>query len=129
MSASQNNHRNPSRRNDGPAASNGTGPSDADGAAVRAVEPGPGTAETSDQAATGALRVLPAPFAEKALTAASVARGSGGAMWTVVRSHKTATGAAAMGTTAAVAGAYALGRRAGRRRRRGPLTLLLGGRA
>ncbi|MFI8825680.1 hypothetical protein [Streptomyces sp. NPDC053431] len=126
MSASQNSHQNPSRRSDTSAASDGAGPPNgADRRAGPAEEGSLRAAERERPAATGTLRVLPAPFAEKARTALEVTRGTGGTLWTAVRSHKAVTGGAAMGATAAITGAYALGRRSGRRSR-GPVARLLG---
>ncbi|WOX20313.1 hypothetical protein [Streptomyces solicathayae] len=113
MSASEKSDRDPSRRS---GADHVRPAEEMDAHAVERPRP----------AATGALRALPAPFAEKARTAAYVARGTGGTLWAAVRSHKAATGGAVVGATAAITGAYALGRRA--RRRSGPLARLLGSR-
>ncbi|MET7756666.1 hypothetical protein ABZT27_18440 [Streptomyces sp. NPDC005389] len=93
----------------------------------------PDTAETYDpdaadiHVALGELSALPAPFPEKARTAAQAARGTGNTLWTTVRAHKAMTAGAAAGTVAALTLAYALGRRSRRARRRGlgPVVLLL----
>ncbi|MGW4705493.1 hypothetical protein [Streptomyces sp. NPDC004285] len=67
------------------------------------------------------VHVLPAPYAEKALAAVEVARGT-------VRAHRAAAGGVAAGAAAALVVAYTLGRRAGRRSARrglGPMALFL----
>lgn len=75
-------------------------------------------------AALGDLRVLPAPFAEKARAAAYLARDAGSDLWATARAHRTVTAGAAAGTAAVLALAYGWGRRAGRlaaRRELGPV--------
>lgn len=71
--------------------------------------------------------VLPEPLPEKVHTAAEAARGAGNTLLTAVRAHQAAAAGAAAGTAAVLTLAYVLGRRA-RRRRRGPVALLLEGR-
>ncbi|MFD8205809.1 hypothetical protein ACFV2S_05275 [Streptomyces sp. NPDC059695] len=60
------------------------------------------------------VHVLPAPYAEKALAAVEVARGT-------VRAHRAAAGGVAAGAAAGRVLAFALGRRAGRGSGRGGL--------
>ncbi|MFI6422159.1 hypothetical protein ACIBG6_32750 [Streptomyces sp. NPDC050842] len=86
----------------------------------------PDVNEGYEPADLGELRVLPAPFAEKARAAASVARGAGSDLWAAARAHRTVSACAAAGTAAALALAYGWGRRAGRRAARrdlGPAAL------
>ncbi|MFE7582757.1 hypothetical protein ACFU5Y_14540 [Streptomyces gardneri] len=88
----------------------------------------PDVDEGDEPAALGELRVLPAPFAQKARAAAYVARGAGSDLWAAVRAHRTVTAGAVAGTAAALALAYGWGRRAGRlaaRRDLGPVALFL----
>ncbi|WP_055600287.1 hypothetical protein [Streptomyces aureus] len=82
---------------------------------------GPGTAEI--HADMGELRALPDPFPEKGGRAAEAVRGAGNALWADVRAHRAVTAGAVAGSAAALTLAYALGRRAGRRRL-GPVALL-----
>ncbi|MEU6880275.1 hypothetical protein [Streptomyces sp. NPDC046712] len=79
---------------------------------------------------TATLTALPAPMAEKTLAAAQAVRGvvgPGGWLWTTLRARKGVAGGTVASTAALVTGAYALGRRAGLRRR-GPISRLTGGR-
>lgn len=79
---------------------------------------------------TATLTALPAPVAEKTLAAAQAVRGvvgPGGRLWSTLGARKALTGGTAASTIALVTGAYALGRRAGLRRR-GPISRLTGGR-
>ncbi|WP_329274767.1 hypothetical protein [Streptomyces sp. NBC_00691] len=71
----------------------------------------------------GELRAVPAPLPE-ARTAVRVDTGAGDTLWTAVRAHRAVTAGAAAGTVAALALAYALGRRT-RRRDLGPVARLL----
>ncbi|MFJ9824483.1 hypothetical protein ACIRSU_08895 [Streptomyces sp. NPDC101160] len=82
--------------------------------------------ERNEPVALGELRVLPAPFAEKAREAAYTARGAGSDLWAAARARRGATAGAAAGTAAVLALAYGWGRRAGRlaaRRELGPVAL------
>ncbi|MEV0000461.1 hypothetical protein [Streptomyces sp. NPDC050848] len=93
------------------------------GAAVKAVSDA--TVET-----TARLTALPAPMAEKALAATQAIQGvvgPGGWLWATLRDRKGLAGGTVASTVALAAGAYALGRRAGLRRR-GPISRLTGGR-
>ncbi|MFD9248003.1 hypothetical protein ACFV0D_40010 [Streptomyces sp. NPDC059556] len=86
---------------------------------------GPDAVETYTD--MGEPPVLPDPLPEKARTAAQAARGAGNTLWTAVRAHQAAAAGAAASAAAVLTLAYVLGRRA-RRRRRGPVALLLEGR-
>ncbi|WP_418960861.1 hypothetical protein [Streptomyces tritici] len=121
MSASEKTQNSQSRNGGSRAGSNGSGSTR--GTAARAAK---GTEDTI----TGTLTALPAPVAEKTQAAVHAVRGSvgpGGWVWTALRDRKALSGGAAAGTAAALTAAYALGRRAGLRRR-GPLSRLTGGR-
>ncbi|MFC8511181.1 hypothetical protein ACFU3J_34650 [Streptomyces sp. NPDC057411] len=86
----------------------------------------PGTDAGYEPAALGELRLLPAPFAEKARAAAYAARGTGSELWAAARAHPAVAAGAAAGTAAALALAYGRGRRDGRlaaRRDLGPVAL------
>ncbi|WP_406864313.1 hypothetical protein ABZO31_29265 [Streptomyces sp. HUAS MG47] len=80
-----------------------------------------------EAAATGTLTELPAPLAEKTLAAVHAVRGTGGRLWRNLRARKALAGGGVACAAAALTGAYALGHRAGLRRR-GPLSRLTGGR-
>ncbi|GGY77121.1 hypothetical protein [Streptomyces omiyaensis] len=88
----------------------------------------PDVEERHPPGSPGELRLLPAPFAEKARAAAYAARGAGSGLWSGARAHRAATGGAVAGAAAALALAHVWGRRAGRRAARrglGPVALLL----
>ncbi|MGW9447571.1 hypothetical protein [Streptomyces sp. NPDC055632] len=137
MSASEKSNENQYRRNGSPFASDGTGNG---GGTFRAQAGAPaptssparagktekGAGETGE-AVGGVLTALPAPLAEKTLAAVHAVRGTGGLVWTAVRSRKALTSGTAAVSAAALTGAYVLGRRTGTRSR-GPLTRLTGGR-
>ncbi|KOX25479.1 MULTISPECIES: hypothetical protein [unclassified Streptomyces] len=127
MSASENNNESRSRWSGPHTASDGTGNGGGTGRGPAAAgKAAKGSGETGD-AVGGTLAMLPAPLAEKTLAAVHAVRGTGGLVWTAVRTRKAlASGTAAVGA-AALTGAYALGRRTGTRSR-GPLTRLTGGR-
>lgn len=79
----------------------------------------------------GTLSALPAPLAEKTAAAAQAVRstvGRAGWIWAAVRARKAVVaGSATAAVAAAVTTSYAVGRRAGLRRR-GPISRLTGGR-
>ncbi|MFB7407029.1 hypothetical protein ACFCZ2_07570 [Streptomyces sp. NPDC056202] len=78
---------------------------------------------------SGTLTALPAPMAEQTLAAMQAVRGTvgrGGWMWSDPHARLVLAGGATAGTAAALTGAYALGLRAGRRRR-GLLSRFTGG--
>ncbi|MFE5834929.1 hypothetical protein ACFQ67_33580 [Streptomyces sp. NPDC056488] len=131
MSASEKSNENQYRRNGSSFASDGTrnggGAFRAQtGAEAPAGKTEKGAGETGE-AAGGVLTALPAPLAEKTLAAVHAVRGTGGLVWTAVRSRKALTSGTAAVSAAALTGAYVLGRRTGTRSR-GPLTRLTGGR-
>ncbi|MEW1901548.1 MULTISPECIES: hypothetical protein [unclassified Streptomyces] len=130
MSASEKSNENHYRRNGSSFASDGTrngGTFRAQaGAEAPAGKTEKGAGETGE-AAGGVLTALPAPLAEKTLAAVHAVRGTGGLVWTAVRSRKALTSGTAAVSAAALTGAYVLGRRTGTRSR-GPLTRLTGGR-
>ncbi|MEU7552837.1 hypothetical protein AB0B01_10810 [Streptomyces sp. NPDC044571] len=98
--------------------------------ATQAAQAGAKTASDAKDEATGTLTVLPAPLAEKTRVAAQALRGGvdrAGLLWSAVRARKAVAAGAATGTATLVAASYAVGRRAGLRRR-GPLSRLTGGR-
>ncbi|MFF3320149.1 hypothetical protein ACFYV5_32270 [Streptomyces sp. NPDC003035] len=85
--------------------------------------------DAKDETAT-MLSALPAPVAEKTLAAAQAVRGvvgPSGWLWGALRARKALAGGTVASTAALATGAYALGRRAGLRRR-GPISRLTGGR-
>lgn len=89
-----------------------------------------GRTHTAPKDVPATLTALPAPMAEKTLAAAHAVRGvvgPGGWLWVSLRARKGLAGGSAASTVALVTGAYALGRRAGLRRR-GPISRLTGGR-
>lgn len=127
MSAWEQNHENPSRRNGSPRSSELIGTRDStrhgsDGTA----KTGQAVKET-EEAAGRSLAALRAPIAEKGLAAVHAVRGGGARLWTAVRVRRAAVGGTIMGAAVALTGAYALGRRTGLRSR-GPLSRLTGGR-
>ncbi|MFI6149728.1 hypothetical protein [Streptomyces sp. NPDC051109] len=98
--------------------------------ATQTAEAGAKTTTDTKGGATGTLTVLPAPLAEKTRVVAQALRGTvdrAGQLWSAVRARKAVTAGAATGTATLVAASYAVGRRAGLRRR-GPLSRLTGGR-
>ncbi|MEU8776843.1 hypothetical protein [Streptomyces sp. NPDC048606] len=97
---------------------------------ARAVREGTSTAAETTSGPVGVLAALPAPFAEKTAAATEAVRGSVGKtgwVWSAIGARKAVTAGAVTVTAAVVTTAYALGRRAGLRRR-GPLSRLTGGR-
>ncbi|MFE5545184.1 hypothetical protein ACFQ71_15365 [Streptomyces sp. NPDC056534] len=90
---------------------------------------GPNGVDPESTTVSGTLTALPAPMAEKTLAAMQAVRGTvgrGGWMWSDPHARLVLAGGATAGTAAALTGAYALGLRAGRRRR-GLLSRFTGG--
>ncbi|MFD9334497.1 hypothetical protein ACFWBF_08790 [Streptomyces sp. NPDC060028] len=101
-------------------------------------ERSPSSGRATGTESTGHLTSVAAPAAERTKAAANSARKSLGsatrqtlgkatAAWTVVKARKATALGAGAATVAVTAGSYAVGRRAGLRRR-GPLSRLTGGR-
>ncbi|WP_329112171.1 hypothetical protein [Streptomyces sp. NBC_01353] len=127
MSASEKSNNSNARSGGSRAGSNGSGTREraarGSGDAVKA-------ASDAKEETTATLTALPAPIAEKTLATAQAVRGvvgPGGWLWAALRARKGLAGGSAASTVALVTGAYALGRRAGLRRR-GPISRLTGGR-
>ncbi|MFF5703595.1 hypothetical protein ACFY7H_13965 [Streptomyces sp. NPDC012794] len=98
--------------------------------ATRAARAGSGSGTEAKETVAGTLTALPAPLAERTHAAVQAVRGTlgnAGRAWTAIRNRKALAAAAAGGTAAVITSTYAIGRRAGLRRR-GPLSRLTGGR-